>query len=144
MGGLLKKMPATGTLMWIATLAIAGIPPLAGFFSKDAILSAIAERAMESPLAESSLGPIPGRVVLWFAYALAVVTAFLTAIYMTRLMRYAFHGSFRSGADVEAEVHDAPWTLRGPLIALGALTLAFSPLACEVGSPRFLRCSTGA
>ncbi len=123
MGGLLKKMPATGTLMWIATLAIAGIPPLAGFFSKDAILSAIAERAMESPLAESSLGPIPGRVVLWFAYALAVVTAFLTAIYMTRLMRYSFHGSFRSGADVEAEVHDAPWMLRGPLIALGALTL---------------------
>ena len=123
MGGLLKKMPATGTLMWIATLAIAGIPPLAGFFSKDAILSAIAERAMESPLAESSLGPVPGRVVLWFAYALAVVTAFLTAIYMTRLMRYAFHGTFRSGADVEAEVHEAPWMLRGPLVALGALTL---------------------
>ncbi|MBC7841944.1 MAG: NADH-quinone oxidoreductase subunit L [Gemmatimonadaceae bacterium] len=123
MGGLMRRMPATGTLMWIATLAIAGIPPLAGFFSKDAILSAIAERAMESPLAESSLGPVPGRVVLWFAYALAVVTAFLTAIYMTRLMRYSFHGTFRSGADVEAEVHDAPWMLRGPLVALGALTL---------------------
>ena len=123
MGGLIKRMPATGALMWIATLAIAGIPPLAGFFSKDAILSAIAERAMESPLAEASLGPIPGRVILWFAYILAVVTAFLTAIYMTRLMRYAFHGTFRSGADVEAEVHDSPWVLRGPLLVLGALTL---------------------
>ena len=123
MGGLIKRMPATGALMWIATLAIAGIPPLAGFFSKDAILSAIAERAMESPLAEASLGPIPGRVILWFAYVLAVVTAFLTAIYMTRLMRYAFHGQFRSGADVEAAVHDSPWVLRGPLLILGALTM---------------------
>ena len=123
MGGLMKRMPATAVLMWIATLAIAGIPPLAGFFSKDAILSAVAERAIESPLAESSLGPIPGRVILWFAYGLALVTAFLTAIYMTRLMRYTFQGRFRSGDDVAAEVHDAPWTLRAPLIVLGAFTL---------------------
>ena len=123
MGGLLKRMPITGTLMWIATLAIAGIPPLAGFFSKDAILSAVAERALESPLAESSLGPIPGRVILWLAYGLAVLTAFLTAVYMTRLMRYTFHGAFRSGDDVAAEVHDAPWMLRAPLLILGALTL---------------------
>ena len=123
MGGLLKRMPATGTLMWIATLAIAGIPPLAGFFSKDAILNAVAERALESPLAESSLGPIPGRVILWFAYGLAVLTAFLTALYMARLMRYTFQGRFRSGDDVEAEVYDAPWMLRGPLLVLGALTL---------------------
>jgi len=123
MGGLMRRMPVTGVLMWIATLAIAGIPPLAGFFSKDAILSALAERALESPLAEASLGPVPGRLVLWFAYGVGVVTAFVTAIYMARLMRYAFHGEFRSGADVEAEVHDAKWMLRGPLVALGALTV---------------------
>jgi len=123
MGGLIKRMPATAALMWIATLAIAGIPPLAGFFSKDAILGAVAERALESPLAESSLGPIPGRVILWIAYGLAVATAFMTAIYMTRLMRYTFHGTFRSGDDVAASVHDAPWILRAPLIVLGALTL---------------------
>ncbi len=122
MGGLMRRMPVTGALMWIATLAIAGIPPLAGFFSKDAILTAVAERALESPLAEASLGPIPGRVVLWFAYGLAVLTAFLTAIYMTRLMRYSFHGTFRSGADVESHVHDSPWLLRGPLVVLGVLT----------------------
>ncbi len=123
MGGLMRRMPSTATLMWIATLAIAGIPPLAGFFSKDAILSAIAERAMESPLAESSLGGIPGRAILWLAYGLGLITAFMTAIYMTRLMRYTFHGRFRSGDDVEAEVHDAPWVLRTPLLILGALTL---------------------
>jgi NADH-quinone oxidoreductase subunit L len=123
MGGLMKRMPVTGALMWIATLAIAGIPPLAGFFSKDAILSAVAERALESPLAESALGPIPGRLILWFAYGLAVLTAFLTAIYMTRLMRYAFHGSFRSGDAVESHVHDSPWLLRGPLLVLGGLTV---------------------
>ena len=123
MGGLMSRMPATGALMWIATLAIAGIPPLAGFFSKDAILSTVAERAMESPLAESSVAGIPGRVILWFAYGVAVITAFLTAFYMTRLMRYAFHGTFRSGDDVGAEVHDAPWVLRAPLLVLGGLTL---------------------
>ena len=123
MGGLLRTMPVTGGLMWIATLAIAGIPPLAGFFSKDAILSAVAERALDSPLAQASLGPIPGQVVLWFAYALAVITAFLTAVYMTRLMRYTFHGSFRSGADVESHVHDSPWVLRAPLVVLGLLTI---------------------
>jgi len=123
MGGLMRRMPATGALMWIATLAIAGIPPLAGFFSKDAILSAVAERAMESPLAESSLGPIPGRAILWLAYGIGLITAFMTAVYMTRLMRYTFHGRFRSGDDVETAVHDAPWVLRTPLIVLGALTL---------------------
>jgi NADH-quinone oxidoreductase subunit L len=42
---------------------------------------------------------------------------------MTRLMRYTFHGAFRSGDDIAGHVHDAPWLLRGPLIALGALTL---------------------
>jgi NADH-quinone oxidoreductase subunit L len=123
MGGLMKRMPVTGALMWIATLAIAGIPPLAGFFSKDSILSAVAERAIESPLAESSLGGIPGRMVLWFAYGVALITALLTAIYMTRLMRYAFHGRFRSGDDVESHVHDSPWLLRAPLLVLGALTV---------------------
>ncbi|MDZ7630493.1 MAG: proton-conducting transporter membrane subunit [Gemmatimonadaceae bacterium] len=123
MGGLQGRMPMTVALMWIATLAIAGIPPLAGFFSKDAILSAIAERALESPLAESSLGPVPGRVILWLAYGLGVLTAFMTAVYMTRLMRYTFHGRFRSGDDVAAAVHDAPWLLRAPLLVLGALTL---------------------
>jgi NADH-quinone oxidoreductase subunit L len=123
MGGLLRKMPVTGALMWVATLAIAGVPPLAGFFSKDAILSAVAERALESPLSEAFLGPVPGRAVLWFAYVLGLLTALCTAIYMTRLMRYAFHGSFRSGADVEAAVHETPWSLRGPLLALGGLTV---------------------
>ncbi len=123
MGGLIRTMPATGVLMWIATLAIAGVPPLAGFFSKDAILSAVAERAISSPLAEASLGPIPGRIVLWFAYGAAVLTAFLTAVYMTRLMRYAFHGNYRAGPVAEDAMRDSPWILRGPLIVLGSLTL---------------------
>jgi NADH-quinone oxidoreductase subunit L len=123
MGGLMKRMPVTGALMWIATLAIAGVPPLAGFFSKDAILSAVAERALESPLAEASIGGISGRVILWFAYGAALVTAFLTAVYMTRLMRYAFHGRSRAGAEVDEQVHDSPWLLRGPLIVLGVMTI---------------------
>ncbi len=142
MGGLMRRMPATGTLMWIATLAIAGIPPLAGFFSKDAILSAVAERAIESPLAEASLGPVPGRVILWLAYGIALITAFMTAVYMTRLMRYTFHGRFRAGEDVETAVHDAPWLLRAPLIVLGALTLVGGwlqlPEVLPIGRPGLL------
>ncbi len=124
MGGLMSRMPTTGALMWIATLAIAGIPPLAGFFSKDAILSSVAERAMESPLAEASLGGIPGRLILWFAYGVGLITAFLTAIYMTRLMRYVFHGTFRGGDAAAEHLHESPWLLRAPLLVLGALTLA--------------------
>jgi len=123
MGGLMARMPVTGALMWIATLAITGIPPFAGFFSKDAILSSVAERAMESPLAEASVGGIPGRLILWFAYGIGLVTAFITAIYMTRLMRYAFHGSFRGGEDAAGHVHDSPWVLRAPLVVLGVLTI---------------------
>ncbi len=142
MGGLMRRMPVTGALMWIATLAIAGIPPLAGFFSKDAILSGIAERAMESPLAEASLGPIPGRVILWFAYGLALLTAFMTAIYMTRLMRYTFHGEFRSGGEVGAAVHESPWLLRAPLLILGGLTVVAGwlnlPEVLPIGRPGWL------
>src|SRR5688572_12442665 len=92
MGGLRRFMPVTWVLMWIATLAIAGIPPFAGFFSKDEILASVYARAHGSNLAEASLFGIPGSTLLYFIYFIGIVTALLTAIYMTRMMLYTFHG----------------------------------------------------
>jgi len=110
MGGLARYMPWTAALMWIATLAIAGLPPLAGFFSKDEILTAAHAR---------------GHVqAIWLVFwGFGLVTALLTAFYMTRLMLYSFHGPNRTGEAERAHLHEAPWIMTGPLAVLGLLTL---------------------
>jgi len=111
MGGLRRHMPWTAALMWIATLAIAGVPPLSGFFSKDEILAAAFTRGTAQPA--------------WYAFwGLGLAAALLTAFYMTRLMLYTFHGPNRSGADAEAHLHEAPWVMTGPLVVLGVLSAA--------------------
>src|SRR5205814_1209673 len=79
MGGLRQYMPVTFGLMWIATLAIAGIPPFAGFFSKDEILGSVFERARHSTIADAHLLGVSGSVWLYIAYVLGVAAAFLTA-----------------------------------------------------------------
>jgi NADH-quinone oxidoreductase subunit L len=124
MGGLRKYMPVTFILMWIATLAIAGIPPFAGFFSKDEILGSVFARAHGSTLADASLLGIPGGALLYAIYAIGLVSALLTAIYMTRMMLYTFHGPNRSGAEEEKHLHEAPWVMTGPLVVLGILSVA--------------------
>ncbi len=111
MGGLSRYMPWTTVLMWIATLAIAGIPPLSGFFSKDEILTAAFARGSTQPV----------WLVFW---ALALVAALLTAFYMTRLMLYTFHGPNRTGENEQAHLHEAPWIMTGPLVLLGLLSAA--------------------
>ncbi|MBI2408946.1 MAG: NADH-quinone oxidoreductase subunit L [Gemmatimonadetes bacterium] len=121
MGGLKKHMPVTFYLMWIATLAIAGIPLFSGFFSKDEILSSVFARAHHSTLAESSLLGIPGGTLLLVIYGLGLATALMTAIYMTRMMLYTFHGPNRTGAAEEPHLKEAPWVMTGPLVVLGAL-----------------------
>jgi len=111
MGGLRRHLPWTATLMWIATLAIAGIPPLSGFFSKDEILGAAFALGTAEPV--------------WLVYwAMGVAAALLTAFYMTRLMLYTFHGPNRTGERERAHLHEAPWVMTGPLVVLGALSLA--------------------
>ena len=110
MGGLRQYLPWTANLMWVATLAIAGVPPLAGFFSKDEILAAAFARG--------------GHEALWYGFwALGVATALLTAFYMTRLMLYTFHGPNRTGDAERAHLHEAPWSMTGPLVVLGVLTV---------------------
>jgi len=110
MGGLARHMPWTAALMWIATLAIAGIPPFAGFFSKDEILGAA--------FAEATVRP------LWYAFwGMGLAAALLTAFYMTRLMLYTFHGPNRTGEREREHLHEAPPVMTGPLALLGVLTL---------------------
>jgi NADH-quinone oxidoreductase subunit L len=111
MGGLARYLPWTCTLMWIATLAIAGIPPFSGFFSKDEILGAAFARGTAQPV--------------WYVFwGLGIGAALLTAFYMTRMMLYTFHGPNRTGKQEEAHLHEAPAVMTGPLVILGILSLA--------------------
>jgi NADH-quinone oxidoreductase subunit L len=123
MGGLRKYMPVTFVLMWIATLAIAGIPPFSGFFSKDEILAGVYARSHGSTLAEASLFGIPGSTLLLVCYGLGLAAALMTAIYMTRMMLYTFHGPNRTGDAERDHLHEAPWIMTGPLVVLGVLSL---------------------
>ena len=123
MGGLRRHLPVTFYAMWAATLAIAGIPPLAGFFSKDEILGAVFARAQHSTIAEAHLFGIAGSVWLYLAYVLGVAAAFMTATYMTRMMLYTFHGTNRSGDAEREHLHEAPWIMTGPIVVLGVLTV---------------------
>src|ERR1035437_10267231 len=104
MGGLWKKLPVTFAVATVGVLAIAGIFPFAGFFSKDAILYA------------AYLQGTNGRV-LWFV---GVVTALLTSFYMFRLWYLAFLGKSRSE---EVHPHESPWSMRGPLVILALLSI---------------------
>ena len=122
MGGLRRAMPVTWILMWIATLAIAGVPLFAGFFSKDEILGTVFERARGSTLSDATWLGIPGGPLLYAVYGICLVAALLTAIYMTRLMIYTFHGPNRTGEEESKHLHDAPMVMTAPLIALGLLS----------------------
>ncbi len=123
MGGLRKYLPVTSATMWIATLAIAGVPPLAGFFSKDEILTSVFTRAQGSTLASASLLGLPGSTVLYLIYGVGIVTALLTAVYMTRMMLLAFGGLNRTGERASAGLHDAPAIMLVPMVVLALLTL---------------------
>jgi NADH-quinone oxidoreductase subunit L len=110
MGGLAHYLPWTAALMWIATLAIAGVPPLAGFFSKDEILAAAFAHGAARPV--------------WYLFwGMGMAAALLTAFYMTRLMLYTFHGPNRTGERERTLLHEAPWVMTGPLLVLGVLTV---------------------
>ena len=123
MGGLKRYLPITCVLMWIATLAISGVPPFSGFFSKDEILGAVFARAHGSTLASASWLGIPGTPLLYAIYAIGLASALMTAIYMTRMMLYTFHGPSRMGTEEERHLREAPWVMTGPLVVLGILTV---------------------
>jgi NADH-quinone oxidoreductase subunit L len=112
MGGLRKHMPVTALTMWIATLAIAGIWPFAGFFSKDEIIWYAGAAAA---------GPHAGFYRVYWVVALAA--AMLTAFYMTRMMVMTFHGANRTGAAEAKHLHEAPLTMTVPLTILALLSV---------------------
>jgi NADH-quinone oxidoreductase subunit L len=110
MGGLRRWMPWTFMLMLIATLAIAGVPPFAGFFSKDEILGAAFARGSQQPI----------YLACW---ALGLAAALMTAFYMARLVTMTFLGKYRGDESSAEHLHEAPLVMTGPLVVLGALTV---------------------
>ena len=108
MGGIWKKIPITYALMWVGSLALAGIPFFAGYYSKDLILEA-------AWAASSNSG--------YFAFWLGCLAAFLTAFYSWRVLLLTFHGNFNSSKEVLDHVHESPIVMLIPLfvLAFGAI-----------------------
>lgn len=108
MGGLRKVLPFTYLLMWIGSLALAGIPPFAGFFSKDFVLEAAWMSA--TPMGQT-------------LYVIGTIGAFLTAFYTFRVLYLAFHGKFRGDAHAYNHAHESGPVMLVPMavLAVGAV-----------------------
>ena len=108
MGGIWKKIPITYALMWIGSLALAGVPFFSGYYSKDLILEA-------AWAASSNSG--------YFAFWLGAIAAFLTAFYSWRVLLLTFHGQSNADKNVLSHVHESPLVMLLPLfiLAFGAL-----------------------
>ncbi|GAB5536552.1 MAG: NADH-quinone oxidoreductase subunit L [Rubricoccaceae bacterium] len=111
MGGLKKYMPATRWTFLLSTLAIAGLPPLSGFFSKDEILFFAFKSGFN------------GSVLSYGLWAIGIITAVLTAVYMTRAYLLTFEGDERWPAAMDVKPHESPWTMTVPLIVLAFLAV---------------------
>jgi len=123
MGGLRRRLPVTFWTFLIGTLAIAGVFPLAGFFSKDEILW----KAFSS---EAFAG---GAAGIWI-WAVGLLAAGLTAFYMTRLVVMTFFGKNRASDEVRHHIHESPATMTAPLVVLAFLSI----VGGWIGWPHFL------
>ena len=103
MGGIWTKIPVTYLVMWIGSLALAGVPLFAGYYSKDAILEA-------AFAAHSGVGT--------YAFACGIIAAFLTAFYSWRLLFLTFHGKPRADHHTMEHVHESPAVMLVPLLLL--------------------------
>jgi len=123
MGGLWRLIMVTYVLMWIGSLSLAGIPPFAGYFSKDTIL----EAAWAS-----------GSAVGLYAFILGTLAAFLTAFYSWRLLFLTFHGAPRADHETMHHVHESPAVMLLPLVvlAIGAVVAGFLGFHDFVGEGR--------
>lgn len=115
MGGLKRQMPITYMTFLIGTIAISGIPPFAGFFSKDQILS---EALAHNPI----------------LFILGLLVSLMTAFYMFRLLYLTFHGTFRGTHEQEHHLHESPLTMTVPLVILAI----FAIFAGFIGFPHAL------
>lgn len=116
MGGLRKYIPTTAITFLIGTLAIAGVPLLSGFFSKDGILGQVYDR---------------GYAIHWL---LALITVVLTALYMVRLYLLTFEGKTRMTEEVKHHVHESPFSMTIPLMILAVLSI----FGGYLGVPEFI------
>jgi NADH-quinone oxidoreductase subunit L len=105
MGGIWRKIPLTYAVMWIGSLALAGVPFFAGYYSKDFVLEA-------AFAAHSTVG--------MYAFACGLAAAFLTAFYSWRLLILTFHGAPRADAHTMEHVHESPAVMLVPLLVLAA------------------------
>ncbi|MGB4101242.1 MAG: NADH-quinone oxidoreductase subunit L [Alphaproteobacteria bacterium] len=128
MGGLWRKIPKTYALMWIGSLALAGIGiygvfGFAGYYSKDVIL-------------ESAWASASGHG--YMAYWLGIATAFLTAFYSWRLLILTFHGESRADHHTQEHVHESPWVMLLPLLplAIGAVVAGYFAYDWFVGEEK--------
>ncbi len=103
MGGIWRKVPYTYAMMWIGSLALAGIPPLAGYYSKDLIIEA---------------AYVSGGAFSGFAFWAGIIAAFMTAFYSGRLLFMTFHGKTRCSNKVFSHVHESPKIMLLPLVVL--------------------------
>jgi NADH-quinone oxidoreductase subunit L len=103
MGGIWTKIPVTYAVMWIGSLALAGIPFFAGYYSKDAVLEA-------AFAAHSAVGT--------YAFVCGIIAAFLTAFYSWRLLILTFHGKPRADHHTMEHVHESPAVMLVPLLVL--------------------------
>ena len=112
MGGIYKFIPLTYILMWVGSLALAGVPFFAGFYSKDIIL-------------ESAFAAHTGAGQ--YAFVLGIAAAFMTAFYSWRLLFMTFHGECRASEEILSHVHESPKVMTVPLIilAIGAISAGF-------------------
>ena len=112
MGGIWRMIPMTYGVMWVGSLALSGVYPFAGYWSKDAIITS-------AYAASTGIG--------MYGFICTVVAAFLTAFYSWRLLIMTFHGKPRADHHVMEHVHESPWVMVGPLLVLsvGALVAGF-------------------
>jgi NADH-quinone oxidoreductase subunit L len=112
MGGIWRLVPVTYVLMWIGSLALAGVWPFSGFYSKDIVLEAA-----------YAAGTTVGTIAFW----IGIAAAFLTAFYSWRLLLMTFHGRPRADETVMARVHESPKVMLVPMavLAVGAVIAGF-------------------
>ncbi len=109
MGGLRRRMPVTSATFLVGVIAIAGVPPFSGFFSKDEIL-----------LAANQAHGIPGHFALWL---IGLATAFLTAFYMFRLYYLVFSGESRASHHTQEQIHESGNWVLVPLVVLAVFSV---------------------
>lgn len=128
MGGIAGRVKVTYTMMWIGSLALAGIPFFSGYWSKDMILEAVYSTT------SSTSSSIIGSLIFWTG----LFTAFLTAFYSWRLIFMTFHGNPRASKEVMTHIHESPTIMLAPLVilALGAVFSGWLNYEIFVGSYR--------